>query len=66
MNLSVNPRNVTVKEQEINDCPPWHRQALHYQGYDLLAVSMFLSPLALLVVTSVNRNGVQYLSNVDR
>lgn len=66
MNLSVNPKNVTVKEQEINDCPPWHRQALHYPGYDLLAVSTFLSPPALLVVISVNRNWVQYLRNVDR
>lgn len=56
----MNPQNELVsqpkKEQEINDCPPWHGQALHHQGYDLLAVSTFLSPPALWVLISVNRN----------
>ena len=66
MNLSVNPRNVTVKKQEINDRPFWHRQTLQYQGYDLLAVSTFLSPPASLVVISVNRNSVRYVRNVDQ
>lgn len=51
MNLSVNPRNVTVKEQEINDCPPWHRQALQYCGCDLLAVSTFLTPACQLFLS---------------
>lgn len=51
MNLSVNPRNVTVKEQEINDCPPWHRQALQDWGCDLLAVSTFLTPACQLFLS---------------
>lgn len=48
MKLSVSSRNGTVKEQEINDCPRWHRQALQYRGYDLLAVSTFFTPSCLL------------------
>lgn len=66
MNLSVNPRNGTVKAQEINDCPRWQTRALQNHGYDLLTVSTSLPPLARLVVISVHGNSVQSLQKGDQ